>query len=327
MSSTAEHGLHRGWLVIAAVAIAAAPLCWRWIGSAPDVQVDAALTPQPSLSLLPAAALQFLNNQELFGRSEQLPPRVTVRPAVAADPVGSAPDLKRVFDDYIESADPRQRRMAVRAFEACVPVFLPASGQSPSPEALIAALPFGHRPEREAAYRSLFARCSRLLADGRAALVATSEVLQSDPQSETPGRAAQEATLVGRVDRVEPLVSEALNRAEPAAVASLAGLAARIVSLRQPGGANAAVLHHAQEIDAALPLVACDLGLDCSEESLWALQLCAAEGLCEGDVATRLMARNSPGSVDASAVQEERSRMLALIRSGRTLRIADLLPP
>jgi hypothetical protein len=325
LSSTAEHRLHRGWLVIAAVAIAAAPLCWRWINSAFDVQADAVLkSSRPPV--LPALALQFLSNQELFGRSEQLPPRVGARPAVAADQVGSALDLKRVFDDYIESADPRQRRIAVRAFEACVPAFLPTSGQSPSPEPLIAALPFAHRAEREAAYRSLFARCSRLLADGRAALIATSEALHSDPQSPAPGRSAQEAALMGRADRVEPLISEALDRADPAAVASLAGVAARIVSLRQPDGANAATLQHAREIDAAVPLVACDLGLDCSKESLWALQLCATEGLCEGDVAARLLAR-APGTVDPDAVQKERLRLLGLVRSGRTLGTADLLPP
>lgn len=325
MLSTAEHGLHRSWLVIAAVVIAAALLCLRWIDSALDVQTDAVPMP-PRFTVLPPLALQFLSNQELFGRSEELP-RIAARSAVAADPVGSAPDLKRVFDDYIDSADPRQRRIAVRAFEACVPAFLPASGQSPSPEPLIAALPFEHRAEREAAYRSLFARCSRLFADGRTALVATSEALQNDMQSEAPGRSAQEAALAGRLDRVERLVSEALNDADPAAVASLAGLAARIVSLRQPGGADAAVLQRAHDIDAALPLVACDLGLDCGDQSLWALQLCATEGLCEGDVSTRLMARNSPDSVDPGAVQKQRRRLLGLIRSGRTLGTADLLPP
>jgi len=239
--------------------------------------------------------------------------------------VGSAPDLNRVFEDYIGSGDPRQRRTAVRAFDACVPAFLPGAGQAPSPEPLIEALPPGRRTEREAAYRSLFARCHRLLAGGRTSLDETLQTLQRDPQNQAPGLRAEEALLAGRFDRVEPLVAEALSGSDPAAVASLAGITARIARSRQPDSADAAMLQRAHEIDAALPWVACDLGLDCSAQSLWALQLCATEGLCEGDVSARLMARISPGAVDAGAVQQQRLRLLGLIRSGRALGTADLL--
>lgn len=245
-----------------------------------------------------------------------------------ADPVGNALDLKRVFDEYIASGDPRQRRMAVQAFEACVPAFLSGAGQTPSPEPLIRALPPDHyQTEREGAYRTLFARCHRLLAEGRTSLDSTRQVLEHDPQNQAPGLRAQEAGLAGRLERIEPLVGEALSQSDPAAVASLAGLAARIVPWRQPDVADAALMQRAHEVDAALPWVACDLGLDCSAQSLWALQLCAAEGLCEGDVSARLMARISPGTVDTSAVQQQRWRLLGLIRSGRTLGTADLLPP
>jgi hypothetical protein len=243
-----------------------------------------------------------------------------------SDPAGGALDLKRVFDDYIGSADPRQRRMAVRAFEACVPAFLSGAGQSPSPEPLIEALPSDHRAEREAAYRALFARCHRLLADGRASLDGTWKMLARDAQNQAPGQRAQEAVLAGRVDLIEPMVAEALSGVDPAAVESLAGLAARLVSMRQPEGADAATQQRAREVDAALPWVACDLGLDCDAQSLRALQLCAAEGLCEGDVAVRLTVRMAPGSVDPDAVQQQRARLLGLIRGGRTLGTADLLP-
>jgi hypothetical protein len=265
-------------------------------------------------------------SQALVAGSHELAPSGTTASAGVTDPVGSAPDLNRVFEDYIGSGDPRRRRTAVRAFEACVPAFLPGAEQAPSPEPLIEALPPGHRTEREAAYRSLFARCHRLLAGGRASLDDTLQTLQRDPQNEAPGLRAQEALLAGRFDRVEPLVAEALSISDPAAVASLSGIAARIARSRQPDSADAAMLQRAHEIDAALPWVACDLGLDCSAQSMWALQLCATEGLCEGDVSARLMARISPGTVDSGAVQQQRLRLLGLIRSGRTLGTADLLP-
>lgn len=257
---------------------------------------------------------------------EPAAPRPAAR-TLPPDPVGSAPDLKRVFDDYIASSDPRQHRLAVQAFEACVPAFLPATGQSPSPEPLIAALPANHQGEREGAYRTLFARCHRLLAEGRASLEATRQALALDPQSQSLGQRAQEAVLAGHLERIEPLVGEALARSDPAAVASLAGLAVRIVPWRQPETMDAATLQNAREVDAALPWVACDLGLDCSAQSLWALQICATEGLCEGDLMTRLMARVSPGAIDVGAVQQQRLRLLGLIQGGRTLGLADLLPP
>lgn len=243
------------------------------------------------------------------------------------DPVGTAPDLKRVFDEYIASGDPRQRRIAVRAFEACVPAFLPGAGQAPSQEPLIQALPADHQIEREGAYRTLFARCYRLVAEGRASLDNTHQTLERDPQNQAPGQRAQEAALAGKLDRVEVLVSEAMSGSDPATVASLAGLAERIVPLRQPDVVDGATLQRAREVDVALSLAACDLGLDCSAQSVWALQMCATEGLCEGDVTSRLMARVTPGSVDPGAVQHQRLRLLGLIQSGRTLGLDDLLPP
>lgn len=299
----------------AAVLIAVALAWWGWRGHTasepPADQVAAAL---------PGAAAPLPANRAPVAASQKS------AAAGASDPAGSAPDLKRVFDDYIDSADPRQRRVAVRAFEACVPAFLPAAGQTVSPEPLIGALPPLRRAEREVAYRALFARCHRLLAGGRASLDDTHQALQRDQQNQAPGLRAQEALLAGRFDRMEPLVVAALRDADPAAIESLAGIAVRILTLRQPDGADAATLQRARAVDAALPWVACDLGLDCSAQSLRALQLCAAEGLCEGDVTARLMARMSPGTVDPGDVQEQRSRLLGLIRSGRTLGMADLLP-
>ena len=191
---------------------------------------------------------------------------------------------------------------------------------------MIAALPSEHRVEREAAYRSLFARCHRFLTEDRAALDAQRQALRRDPQNEDAGMRAHQAVLAGDRSRVESLVSEALSSTDPAAIEALAGIAARIVQARQTDGVDPALLQRARAVDAALPWVACDLGLDCSAQSLWALQLCAVEGQCEGDFEARLSARMAPGTVDADAVQQQRARLLELIRSGRTLGTVDLLP-
>jgi len=243
------------------------------------------------------------------------------------DPVGSAPDLKPVFDDHIHSANAVQRRSAVRAFEACVPAFLPGAGQTPSPEPLIAALPADQRPEREAAYRDLFARCYRLLGAGRESLDGVRQTLERDPQSQAPGLRARESLLAGRLDQVDPLVAEAFSSGDPADIASLAGLAAAMARSRASNGLDADSLKRAQEVDAALALLPCDFGLECGAQSLWSLQLCVSEGLCTGDYQARLTARMAPGSIDPEAVQKERLRLLNLIRSGRALGSADLMPP
>ena len=289
-----------------------------------------------NLPLSPPALLPALDPWVVTPRTPSPPPnpvnavpdpRSAATPLEAADPLGSAPDLKRVFDEYITRADPRQRRVAVRALDACVPAFRPGAGQSASADPLIRALPAGQPSAREDAYRTLFARCHRLLAEGRAALDETRQTLQGDPQNQPPGQRAQEAALIGQPDRVEALVGEALNRADPAALASLAGLAARIAPQRQRDAVDPGALQRAREIDLALSLVACDLGLDCSSQSLGALQMCATEGLCEGDATARLMARAAPGSVDAAAVQQQRMRLLGLLQSGRPLGLNDLLAP
>ncbi len=244
---------------------------------------------------------------------------------VALDPVGGAPDLKRVFDEFAASPEPRERRIAQRAFAACVPAFLPAASETPSPEPLIGALPAAQRAEREAAYRSLFARCRGFLGDGRSALERTQQQLQGDFEAFEPGLRAREDLLAGNSARIESLVSQGLTASDPAAVVSLSGVGARLALQRDPDGADAALARRASAVDAALPLVGCDLGLDCGATSLGALQLCALEGACSGDLPSRWAQRDGIG-LDAPEIRQERERLLALVRSGRPLRTADLLP-
>lgn len=242
------------------------------------------------------------------------------------DPVGGATDLKRVFDDHIGSADSRQRRIAARAFDACVPAFLVGQGETPSPEPLIRALPADRRAEREAAYRLLYVRCHRFLDASRASLADLQKQLQTDRELQEPGLRAQEDLAGGRDERVELLVSQALASDDPAGVVSLTGLAAQLALLRNPDGSDKDLVQRAHAVDSALPWVACDLGLDCSANSLGALQLYAVQGMCEGDMPSRFLTRAVADAVDPAAVQAQRARLLALIRSGRVLGTADLLP-
>jgi len=292
-----------------------------WITSAAQQDgggSEPAFTPRspPTLSVLPPSALYVIGNLELFARAQP----------VKADPVSSAPDLKRVFDEYKDSGDPRQRRAAARAFQTCVPAFVSSHGTPPSTMHLTESLAPNHRAEREAAYRLLFERCEKLVALELPLLTATLQALRTDPRAQAPGLLAQQAAMVGYPQRVEQLVKEALTTTDPAAVASLAGLTARIAVMREGKVADAALLAKARAVDEALPLVACDLGLDCGERSLWSLQLCAIEGLCEGDVPARLLERSARTGVKNEAVQTERLRLVHVLQSGRVAGTIDLLP-
>jgi hypothetical protein len=298
-----------------------AAAAWWWSGGG---------SARPGVSLLPAA-LHATGPQPTAPSVLSGPGPVSGPAAVAAandppDPVGGALDLKRVFDESMASSEPRQRRIAARAFGACVPAFLPADEQTPSPEPLIRALPSDRRAEREAAYWSLYARCQGFLGLGRASLASLQRQLQGDPDAQEPGRRAQEDLLAGRAGRVEALLSQGLAAADPAAVASLSGLAVRLAQERNPDASDAGLTQRARAVDAALPWVACDLGLDCSANSLSALQMCALQGLCEGDVASRIAMRSGDDVADAAEIRQQRSRLLALIRSGRALTTRDLLP-
>lgn len=251
--------------------------------------------------------------------------RTQASPTVVPDPGVEPSDLQRVFVANTGSADLRQRRAAARAFEACVPTFLPGRGEAPSVEPLIAALPAERRAEREAAYRALFARCTTFLRDSRESLLGLQQQLLADLELQAPGLRAQEALIAGRYERIDPLVSKALTRDDPAALASLTGIVARLAQLGDPPFDPDRV-QRARAVDAALPWVACDLGLDCGVHSIEALQACAAQGACDGDMLSRLMSQAAADGIDPADVAAQHERLLALVRSGRALGTADLLP-
>jgi hypothetical protein len=286
-------------------------------GTRDDRVMDAAQAPV----VLPPAALDVLRNQELFARG--LPDGG--RAAGWVDPVAYAPDLKRVFDAYKDSTDVRERRAALRAFQICVPAFVEAAGTPPAPRTRGTSAERA-RSQRDAAYRALFERCREFRTAEPAALSAASAALRADAQAQAPGSRAQQAVVTGHFARMEQFVSEALTGDDPASVASLAGLAARIADARASNVEPAIAIRHAQAVDAALLLVACDLGHDCREDSVWALQLCAIEGLCEGDAWARLVERTSHDGISADTVMNERSRLLRLLKTGRILGTRDLFP-
>jgi hypothetical protein len=240
-----------------------------------------------------------------------------------ADPLGHAADLRALHDRWRQSADPAERRVARRAFGTCIPAFLPPAGQAVSPEAVIRALPVAQRAEREAAWRDLFARCQRFGSEARDALLQENADWRRDKESADPGARAVVAARAGRLPEAGMLVAN-VSPADPASVDQLSGIATLIARRRDAEDRDLAL--RAVAVDTALPLLACDLGLACDAQSLRALELCAVEASCNGDVASRILGRPGIDPGLAEAAQRERERLLALIRANGKLSLADLLP-
>ena len=218
------------------------------------------------------------------------------------------------------------RAAARRAFEACTPAFLPQPGETPSPEPLIAALPQAQRAAREQALRDLYARCQSFTALGREALLKLRGGLAADGGLRDTGQRIDDELAAGNVDQARLWATKALQSGDPASIAALAGSLERLLSTIIAAGSVAAQASTVSDVTAALPLVACDLGLDCSSRSVNTLQLCAVEGWCEGDGEARYLARANVDASRFTAVEAQRRRLLGMFRQGRPPSVEDLLP-
>lgn len=231
-----------------------------------------------------------------------------VEPENPADVLGTARDFKAIFDRYRDSTNPIERGLAGRAHRACFPTFLPPQGKAPSPIYAINALSSHEHDARKAALEALFARCRAFLVPplDAAAVVATAERVTNGDLAPAGG-AARWAMIRGDRAAAEALVEQALRSREPYALQSLSGLSVLLMDQNAKGAPP-------EVTDAALALVSCDLGLSCGNDSLLALQLCAAEGRCQGSARERMLARLGP--VDHDAVEQERRRLRTLLETG-----------
>jgi hypothetical protein len=238
------------------------------------------------------------------------PPKVVAKaePDNPADLLGSARDFKAIFDRYRESTNPIERALAGRAHRACFPTFLPPQGKAPSPVYAINALSSHQHDARKAALQELYARCKSFLVQplDAADIVATSERVTNGNLA-SAGSAARWAMIRGDRGTADSTVEQALRSREPYAIQSLSGLSVLMMNASAKGA-------QPEVTDAALALLACDLGASCGPNSLLSLQLCAAEGRCEGSARERMLERIGP--VDMEAVEVERKRLRALVDTG-----------
>ena len=313
-----------GWWVGLLSVAAATGLAWLQQpppNPLPEAPVAPLARKLPSLPSLPA------NGEATSPRDGAA--SAVVKSVAPADPLAESPDLLQVFQHYRNSHDPRLKAAAQRAFTACMPAFLPGPGETPSPEPMIAALPPAQRTAREEALRVLYARCQSFMGLGRDALLRLRGDLAADGGLRDAGQQVDDELAAGNVEQASRWATRALRSGDPAAIESIAAPLERLLeklSSARAGTDAAFDRAAAADIAAALPLVACDLGMDCSNRSLAALQLCAAQAQCQGDTEARFLARAAVDPGRTLAVQAQRRRLLDLYRQGRLPAAGDLLP-
>jgi len=229
------------------------------------------------------------------------------------DTLAESNDLYAIYRRHLFADGPVERVAAWRAWSACAAFIVPGASRA-TPEAIAAG--FGDGPtiaQRLEAWRSLQARCQGFvqMSDAeQAAEAATMRTMHNRGQARSRAEAARGLLELGDRDNALRQVTEAVASGDPQEIRELSGLAERF----QRAGAEDGSLPHDPVRDAALAVVACDLGLDCSAGSLLALRLCAVQGHCQGDAVERTLA--DFGSLDAQAVAAERGRLREQLLGG-----------
>jgi hypothetical protein len=223
------------------------------------------------------------------------------------DPLARAGDLHAAYQRFRASALAAERADAWRAWSSCSAF---GGSDAQTPEAIAKGFSdIGVASQRLEALRVLQARCAGF-ADESATEAATMEAMHARGEATSHGDAAR--ALLDRGDRDGALrqVADAAASANPQEIRELSGLVERF----RRDAAEGEILPPQPLRDAALAVVACDLGLDCAAESLWATRLCALHGACRGDLVERTLA--GFGALDRRALQAEREALAVQLRSG-----------
>ncbi len=223
--------------------------------------------------------------------------------------VERATDLAAVYDQYSGSTDGLTRNIAYRAWSACFPAFLGAEGRPVTVEQFAAAMPAAapNTPLRLAAYRELLNRCQRFFYMSRDEIVHASQ-RQEDAWKKgeilAPGELAMKHFLEGRNGEALDVARRTVQSGDGYAIASLQDYMHRMIAQKM----EAQQLPNSERSDLrglAFAMAACQLGLDCSADSLTALLLCANRGQCAGSLTDRYVQTLS------NAADRERAARLA----------------
>lgn len=239
-------------------------------------------------------------------------------------------DLRAVFDSLKGSKDALARNVAYRAWTACFPTFISPQGQPVSLDRILKAMPASgvDSVARSAAYRSLHQRCEGFFNMSREETIRTTHQQQdawNKGDALAPGELALKLLREGDAERAFALARAVVASRDVYAIASLQ----EFIHLQLVLQRDAQALGSAERADLrplAYAIAACQLGLECGQDSLTALRLCANGGQCEGTVIDRFL-QTLPNATDRETVMLESQRIANAIRSGNTQALGLHPPP
>ena len=284
------------------VALSAAPAATPTVAEAPPVQAAASRISND------APVTHQLNLADLQSMTPKL-----------GNPLERSDNLRKIYDSFRDSRFGYERSVAFRAWSACFPQFMSADGLAVSLEKLTQALPVNapNNAARIEAYRELRRRCEPFFELSRDDVIVFTQ-RQSDlwkkGEALDPGELALKHLKADDKQKALAVVRDVLSSRDAYAIASLREFLHQFLVLQ----VDAQALPSSTRTDLkslGLTVAACDLGLDCSEQSLTALQLCAHSGYCSGSVIDRY-AQSLPNLADRERLTEESRRVAAAIASG-----------
>ena len=171
-------------------------------------------------------------------------------------------------------------------------------------------------PLRLAAYRELLNRCQRFFYLSRDEIIHASQ-RQEDAWKRgemlAPGELAMKHFLEGRSDEALDVARRTVQSGDGYAIASLQEYMHRMIAQK----IETQQLPSSERSDLrglAFAMAACQLGLDCSADSLTALLLCANSGQCAGNLTDRYL-QALPNATDRERAARLTEMTLAAIRA------------
>ena len=235
-----------------------------------------------------------------------------------ANPLEHSQSLRGLQEQYQSSANPAERNLAWRAWSACFPTFISASGAVPTLDSVTRALPenASNHAERIEAYRALMGRCKAFLDLPRDRLVMHTEQLKGAALSGTldaPGDAARRLQTQGKTAEASAIARATVASGDAWAIGSLRDFIFARASDTDSGDQSSVRLR--SDLRAlAFSIAACDLGMACDANSLTAIELCAKQGQCGGTVQDRLL-QVLPDQADRDAVVREAASVASAVRT------------
>lgn len=243
------------------------------------------------------------------------PHPVTVPNPTIVDADERSGNLQAAFTALWQSERRVDKARAISIWNACVSAFPGSGGWAPSLQRAVAGLPAEPRYDAQrSAYADLFSRCKQFYGEDNAALMARTTQLRRAEISGVASTIARQAAATadrGDLPAARMLAQTALATREPFELFELAGMSSKLLAQdATPQQRAEAALQ-----DASLAFAACELGFDCSANSLAAARLCAFEGLCSGTVQERLREKYAP-EAEPSAVALAAASLIDALRNG-----------